>query len=93
MATIRSSGYGEAAVIGGFGGRTASVEWEVRELLHLLRLSASTEDEETASEADAEEDQDDECDKKFHHGRSHGGAAAAAARAVSDDECGDDRHW
>ena len=65
MATIRSSGYGEAAVIGRFGRRTASVEWEVRELLYLLRLSASAEDEETASEADAEEHQDDKSDKKF----------------------------
>ena len=75
-------------MIGGFG-RTAAVEWKVREFFNLLGLSASAEDQETTSEADTKKDQDDKNDKKFYHGWSHGGATA---RVVSDDESGDDSH-
>lgn len=91
MASIRSSGNGKAAMSGDFGGRATGVERQVGEFLNLLGLSASTQDEEATSEADAEKDQDDECDEKFHHGWGH--CAAAAARIVSDDESGYDRHW
>ena len=90
MATIRSSGDGEATVIREFGGRTVGVEWEVGEFLNLLGLSASAEDEEGASEADAEKDQDDKCDEEFHHCWGHCGVLA---RVVSDGESWDDGHY
>ena len=90
MTAIRSSGDSKAAMIGEFGGRTAGVEWEVGEFLHLLGLSASAENKQAASKADTEKDQDNERDEKFHHGRGHGGFTA---RVVSDDESGDDGHY
>lgn len=90
VASVRSSSDCKAAVIGGFGRRTAGVEWEVGELLDLLGLSASAKDEETAGEGDTDKDQDDESDKKFHHGWGHGGGGGT--RAVSNDESWDDGH-
>lgn len=90
VATIRSSGDGKATVIGGLGGRTVDVEWEVGEFLNLLGLSTSAEDEETAGEADSEKDQDDESDEEFGHGWGHG--IGTAARVVSDDESGNYGH-
>ena len=89
VATVRSSSDGKAAVIRGFGCRTAGVEWEVGELLDLLGLSASAKDEKTAGEGDTDKDQDDECDQEFHHCWGHGGGATGA---ISDDESGDDSH-
>lgn len=77
-------------MVGGFGERRIGVIREIGEFLHLLGLSASTEDEETGGEAESEKDEDSECDKKFDHCGSHG--AGAGARAVSDDESGDDGH-
>ena len=70
------------------GGRTTGFEGEVGEFLDLLGLSASANCKETSSETDGEKDEDDKCDKKFHHGWSHGGATGL----VSDDEFGDDGH-
>lgn len=66
------------------------VEWEVGEFLHLLGLSTSAEDEETAGKAKTAKEQDDEGDEEFDHGWGHG--IGTAARVVSDDESGDERH-
>ena len=75
-------------MIGGLR-RTAGVGWKVREFLNLFGLSASAEDKEAASKADAEKDKDEKYDKKLHHSWGHSGAAA---RVVSDDESGNDGH-
>ena len=59
------------------------------ELFNLLGLLTSTEDEETAGEADTENDEDDECYQKLHHRWSHGGVTT---RVVSNDESWNDGH-
>ena len=79
-------------MIGVFGESRAGVEGEVGEFVNLLGLSAGTEDEETAGEADTDKDEDEKCDEKFDHGWGHGCCAIAIARVVSDDESRNDGH-